>query len=524
MAKTQFLGVLLLAIALVSFLDATLSILMAEAEIRIQYVPDDAFYYLTLARNFGTLGQWTFDSGISVTTGFHYLHAYFLVALHEIFHPETETFVSLAVLSSLLLALVSAIVAAVFAWRTRQLFSFALLSLFLLSRNVWLNAVSAVEWSWVVLISALYCLALFRSQDAARKREWLLLALLGGLGSLARLDYGLLPAAIVAAAFIEHLVYRRSHLMAPSLIGLAGAVTGVTFVFLHNHAICGEWIPSSAGMKYAWLEIYGRSTDPIVDKILLLFARTSGSTPTLVHLLVGLVLAVGIWGYFLQRKAPHRWALRTRVPDVSAHRVLWLASAGAVIGYIQFYANVAVGVQHWYTANLVVPAFLFLVLPFASHQVPAALRGAALVLLAVLGVRQAPSALNFAATPEWPHQVSMIRAGQYLADSQLPMRVGSWNAGIIGFYEGGHVVNLDGLVNQGIQSYVAANDLIAYVDSVGIELIADFEDMLTSPKRMRRGGYADANLPARLLPLMKFDEQQEGWRQLVIYRLLPPSR
>ena len=50
---------------------------------RLAFIPDDAFYYLILARNFLDLGFWTFD-GESTATGFHLLHGYFLVLLYSI--------------------------------------------------------------------------------------------------------------------------------------------------------------------------------------------------------------------------------------------------------------------------------------------------------------------------------------------------------------------------------------------------------------------------------------------------------
>jgi hypothetical protein len=58
-----------------------------------QWVPDDAFYYLILGRNFALLHRWTFD-GVAPATGFHLLWGYILaliyglapgISLHQIF-------------------------------------------------------------------------------------------------------------------------------------------------------------------------------------------------------------------------------------------------------------------------------------------------------------------------------------------------------------------------------------------------------------------------------------------------------
>jgi hypothetical protein len=216
-----------------------------------------------------------------------------------------------------------------------------------------------------------------------------------------------------------------------------------------------------------------------------------------------------------------RLSLTALKQDYSALRVLWLASAVAIIGYISFYSYVPAGVQNWYTANLVVPAFLFIVLPFVSHQVPTSLKGIVFALLVILGARQVRTALDFDESPEWSNQVSMLDAGNYLADADLPAKVGSWNAGIIGYYAGGEIINLDGLVNQDIHAFVFRGELVSYVDSVGIGFIVDFERMFAADDLAKRGGYADGRLVSRLTPLMSFDEREGRWKHLTLYRVEP---
>jgi hypothetical protein len=38
----------------------------------VRYIPDDAFYYLIMGRNFAATGRWTFD-GVEPASGFHLL-------------------------------------------------------------------------------------------------------------------------------------------------------------------------------------------------------------------------------------------------------------------------------------------------------------------------------------------------------------------------------------------------------------------------------------------------------------------
>ena len=51
----------------------------------VQHIPDDAFYYLVLAKNFAEHGRWTFD-GTAPCSGFHLLWAYLLVLLSVVGH------------------------------------------------------------------------------------------------------------------------------------------------------------------------------------------------------------------------------------------------------------------------------------------------------------------------------------------------------------------------------------------------------------------------------------------------------
>ena len=47
----------------------------------------------------------------------------------------------------------------------------------------------------------------------------------------------------------------------------------------------------------------------------------------------------------------------------------------------------------------------------------------------------------------------MLAAGN-TAEAEPAGLVGSWNAGIIGYYQGGDVINLDGLVNNEVYPYM----------------------------------------------------------------------
>jgi hypothetical protein len=119
----------------------------------------------------------------------------------------------------------------------------------------------------------------------------------------------------------------------------------------------------------------------------------------------------------------------------------------------------------------------------------------------------------------WPHQQALLEAGKYLNAHPLDGRVAAWNAGVLGYYQGGQVVNIDGLVNDDIYPYAVSNNLPAYLEEKNIRYVVDFQ-MLFSTWFQRRGGYADPAFLAKLQPLMTFDEgQYPPWQFLTIYKI-----
>jgi len=71
--------------------------------------------------------------------------------------------------------------------------------------------------------------------------------------------------------------------------------------------------------------------------------------------------------------------------------------------------------------------------------------------------------------------------------------VGAWNAGIEGYFSGGDVINLDGLMNDSILPYVKRGDLRKYLAKRNIEYLVDFNNVWI-PVMSQRGGYGDGSL------------------------------
>jgi hypothetical protein len=170
------------------------------------------------------------------------------------------------------------------------------------------------------------------------------------------------------------------------------------------------------------------------------------------------------------------------------------AAALAIAAYVALYARDSQGVQVWYAANLIVPSTVILGVAAAPlARVPARAAHAAAAALLVASVLATTR-------PLYPWQPAMRLAGLRLRESPTPMRIGAWNAGIIGHYLRRPVVALDGLVNDDVVPYIARGDLAGYIARRRLTHIVDFGEMFT-PERRKRGGYSDGRLESCLTPL-----------------------
>ena len=402
-AKTLVLAAYALGVARLVGLVAWVS---AAPERNIGRIPDDAFYYLTMARHFAHSGHWTFD-GSAPATGFQLLHGYTLAGIARL-GPSDNAFVSLAVMLGAA-ALIPAL--AIGGWITRSASApmGATIALLVWLPNIAINIPAAMEWGWVVSAGAMLVVAAMVGWPI-----WAVFAL-GVVGSLARIDFAILPIMMTVVGIIHRPMLR------PALFGVAGAAIGIAIVSAHCWFVSGEWVQSSVQVKAIW----------------------------------------------------------------------------SVRGWRSF--------QVWHTAPLLVPALL-VVLAVVS-RLSAKVHGLAVVFALALCVWFAP-----APAARWPHQEEMLAASRAVSD--FDGRIGAWNAGIIGYYSGGRVVNLDGLVNCDVIEFIRVDRIDQYVLDIGIDYIADFPSMLSRD-------YSGATTVVPMLrQVMTIDENRGGWSGMTIWKVL----
>jgi len=435
----------------------------------VQAIPDDAFYYLVLAKHFAASGTWTFD-GVHPATGFHVLWAYLLAAFYRVW-PEA-TLLRAFVFGSAVASFCHGVAAFTVASRlSRVVPSLAALTATILVfcvGNIPATGAFCMETPLLLLAAALTCASLISDAPVTRASAALLLVL-GAVGSFCRTDYVVLPAAFaIAQALLVRPRSWRAMMSTRGAICLEGAWVGLMLLAVHTYTISGAIVQSSASTKMRWSSILGHDLQPALYAL----GRVLDTKLTPRPVTTGIVLAgvCACLAFWLARKDRRR---------------MQLAIAGALSGvaYLLVYAHNSAAMQPWYATSFAVPLLMLLAVVLAS--VP---RGSSIVFLAAIALA-GTSQLTRQDHALWPHQRAPMLGGQVLGQAQFPERTGAWNAGVLSYFSGGRIVNLDGLVNDTVLEYARRNELLAYIAREHIERIADFGVMIDDRMARRLGGY-----------------------------------
>lgn len=497
-----------------------LTIILSAEELQVQFVPDDTYYYLQLAKNFSRLGYWTFDSGISRTSGFHPLLAYYLATIYRIFQPNTETFVSYAISVSVFFTSVTG----GFLWWNgfvnKQKYFLMFISLMIGAQSVFFNSVSGIEWSLVIALTSAYCLIFYSSTvENTKKTMWIFM--FGLLLSLARSDAGLLPFLILIIAYTldKSKVFVRT-----ALWGFMGVSTGLFFALYNSYFFTGKWIQTSARVKAFWVQYQEISPEKGLQLILRAFGLDvfveNSSILFYVVPTIFIVIWTGLAAFFFISARNQRGTNKSHLEIQMV--ILFVASLFSLGGYILFYTRNG-DVQLWYTANITVALFILSLGTISYLGTVVGKMENLLNLFLTISILFTVISNYYSVYPlglyaPWKHQQATLRAGKYLEIYPVDGKIGSWNAGVIGYYQGGNVINLDGLVNDDVYPYIVKNELSLYLRENDIAYIVDFQTMF-SDDYSQRGGYDGVKLLEDLEPIYQFDDGEFWyWEFLTLYK------
>ncbi len=512
---------LILAISTINIAFASTTLLNSPDNLRVQFIPDDAYYYLTLARNFSKTGIWSFDSGVSITSGFHPLFAYILALVYKIFQPDVSAFVTFGILASIFFTFIFIILTTQWGMKNKTHFFLLFFALILSSDNFINNTVSVTEWSLTLAIASAYWLffSIKTTPTNLKLYNLLTLFLLGLFGSIARSDFGLLPFSILVATII---IKADKEKRVFALSGFIGTIAGLGVVFLHNFWFTGEILQSSAQMKAYWSNFLIPNYNVLIlakNLVSLLSANGIILIVLLFVFIVAVYIKKNISVFFINKKEKAPLSIEgTKSFRDKPHIFISIVSTICFIGYTLFYLRNG-AIQPWYTTNFILPIllFFFIVAEYIDQNFTEIFKVFLLIVFTAIILLNIMSRYPMSSQKApWPHQSLMLTAGSQLQQNKFDYEIGSWNAGIIGYYEGGHVINIDGLVNNDIYPYAINNNLPIYLKEKNICYVLDFKVMLTSLGYQKRGGYNDIQFLAGLIPHTIYGNDP-NWGELILY-------
>ncbi len=474
-------------------------------------VPDDAFYYLQVARHLAASGRSTFD-GIEPTNGYHPAWMLACTAWATVvrdpaglLRAAVGTALALHLATSLLLVrLLRPLAGRWWAW---------------VAGAAWLGnpmpqllALQAMETSLALFVVVAFAIVyagrvlprLRSGPFALPARDAVLLGLAAGAMAWARLDTLLLAAVALGAPVVARAISRspREGARAAARLALAGLVALATIApwWVYSWSVVGTPVQDSAAMKTLWSAAAGFSA---MQRLARGFAVVLGGIDGAVRYLTGdlsgfaraweAVGVVVVVGAALRARGGRPRRLRALVAVLGIAVVLMLAAYGAMLADIQAWYLGLPALVSW----LAVTSALAVLAPRGR---PALAAGAAVlaVSLFLFGRAWADPLVPY------PWQRDVLRSVPVFEALVPPgARLGCFNAGIPAYFGHRTVIGLDGLVNHTVVGYWRARRFDRYLADADIAYIADEEGVL---RRAGRFCSAEPALePLATVPL-------EGWR------------
>jgi hypothetical protein len=490
---------------------------------------DDAFYYFAVAYNHPDVGFWSFDS-IHSTNGVQPLWAWLLTAIAEIMAwaglRDPDLFARVIVALSGLLHIGASL--QLFRLLSRQVsvaVGAAAAAAFLLPMGIVWQHVYGMEnslYAFFLVMTLSYYQFGFRGSESRGRA--VVLGLLFGVTALSRLNAALLAvcavgalivaggrltiaqrmkyAAIVAAVSAACVIpYVVSNLVSTGHpLPISGAVKGVrTDQLLESNGFTSRFSPAYARFVLTTYRAPIRTfvSTRIADGTTLLGGRlllgdrqwTAGFFGFLLLLLV-LPLAFGAKPWLsailaaFARLRPFWFVLAFALINAAVSAALyphqirnamvkwWLVESEVVLIVL---SSTLVGTAAAYIGTRLVPPRLRLRVAAGGLILLVALHGQQLVRFywdGTFQVRDWNSSWN-----EESHMAAEWLRGNVPEDAI----VGSWNAGVLGYYAAQRVTNLDGLINNfELLPYLRDRNVGAYIAKNNIEYLSDMEPMFTA--------------------------------------------
>jgi len=533
--KRERLGLILfLAIAIGLVIRLYLSWLDVETLID-KFLGEDHFYYLTLARNIALGKGVTFD-GLAATNGFHPLYPFMLVPLFKFTYADISMPVHLALTMLSLFNVLTAIfvfkIVEILGSRKAGLLA-ALLWLFNpYVISLMLTGVEGALYAFFISASIFWYLRI-RLRNQYTLKNMLILGVLIGITFLCRTDAIFLFVAVLLD--LGYKLLRQSGLSVNSLSRTAiycfAALAVASPWLIWNLANFGT-IMQTSGQSIAYMMhqryLFERGSYLSFSFVVGLACGVMGLIDLVLQFATGhallSVLVLGLVGGVALSQVARQSGNRLKDWKIGNLNFALLF----VIFLVAYYALWQWTTQPWYFMSMVLVATLYIGLAtdFLGRNInvgkyisPNKALTLIFVFIAMVFVFRG-AMLYDSHTPNIALYQSAVWIKENIPEDQ---RIGAFEAGILGYYSGKTVINLDGVMNNNAAQAFRNNKLLEYIEQEDIAYIALDQVAVNTTKYFPffRNGEADQFL-SRLTEVHVVQRpSSSGWGDSVLYQFNP---
>jgi hypothetical protein len=460
---------------------------------------DDAWMVTAIARNFA-LGLGITADGANPTTGFQPLYPLTLGALPYLIAPDALDAGFNANL--VICALLNTLAIWPLWWLARrfggELAGFLAATLFSLNPYLLRISVNGMETSMGLLMLLSLFVAFYKA-DHSNLKHMLGLAVLTALAVLARLDASLAFGAITLTMGLELLqaptkgasltakagqllrqiggLLKQPRVLLPILTYVVGTMLLLTPYFIFNKTVGGSFGPSS-GKALTYMHSYGPGKTPAergdyhLTNGLNAFSQNSAidldwiPAPWMLGVLIILMAALLVWAL--------RWRLLGLLP-----LLIYLPIPPLYYGYLlqQARARYFVGIS---AVLIILLAWLGAELwRRRSGRLSAVVLAAATCTIIALNTGEAIRFYHEKLAETDQTQPTMYQAALWIRDTMpADALIGAKNSGILQYYSGHVILNIDGKLNHEIVPVMERRELLDYLRSKGITYLIDREEIM----------------------------------------------
>ena len=453
-------------------------------------LPDDAFYYFQIARDIVTGYGSTFDK-VHITNGYHPLWMLIILPIFKIFSVggtyDITPIYAVLTLSLVLSACTGFVLSKIFRRFTDNVYiiAFGLVFWFFNPYNLY-AVLNGLETSLTLLLLAVFSLALMNLKDAECKiAPYVWTGVFGGLLILARLDT--IFIVFFGFLYMAYLLFRKDDSRNKANIKpFVGAALGTVLFYLPwqiwNYVTYGMLFTSASitgtyvHHQLTYFDNGGKSLGLILKTMVYMFDRAFAQFASNTGAMYVVFAFFGIALYFFAKNFNgflDKLKTRTLSP-------LWFISLGLIV-QMTISASVRWLFRDWYF----IPVLFIVqfVLIYVCVELQKEFKNFQYILGIITIITLGLFYISFDKDLDRREIMQdTLYSSVVWQNENLPKgsKIGSFNAGIQGYFTAHKLVNLDGLVNNLASQHMLSGELWKYIVNVEkLDYISDFPKYIT---------------------------------------------